>query len=353
MLRSMDSAVAGLRAHQNKMDVIGHNLANVNTFGFKAQTYTFKEAMYQTSNASTGGTSDAGGSNAAQYGYGTLMGTIGTDMTASTPSYVGGLNATINGEGFFLTAKTKKDDGVLVKGQTDDYSIKSGTGVDWDYTRVGQFSVDSNGYLVDGNGNFVYGFYPNGSTGSGTIADFDSDGKFTPSTAALKPIRIPTDLTISNNGDVTGPIFGTGAGTGGTTTSNKPLKATSISINNLGEITATLEKETTTNGATTTQSYAGVHIGTLALVTFQNPEGLTKAGQTYYKANEKDNTGRVDASVAGGDMATLMAGYIEASNVDLAKEFADMIMTQRGFQANSKMITVSDEMLNELVNMKR
>ena len=76
MLRAMDSAVAGLRAHQNKMDVIGHNLANVNTFGFKAQTYSFKEAVYQTSTPSTGNSGGAGGANAAQYGYGTLMGTI-------------------------------------------------------------------------------------------------------------------------------------------------------------------------------------------------------------------------------------------------------------------------------------
>ena len=88
MLRAMDSAVAGLRAHQNKMDVVGHNLANVNTFGFKAQTYNFKEAMYQTSTASTGGTATGGGINAAQYGYGTLMGSIGVDLTASTQSYV-------------------------------------------------------------------------------------------------------------------------------------------------------------------------------------------------------------------------------------------------------------------------
>lgn len=342
MLRSMDSAVAGLRAHQNKMDVIGHNLANVNTFGFKAQTYTFKEAMYQTSNASTGGTTNAGGSNAAQYGYGTLMGTIGVDMTASTPSYTGGLNATINGEGFFLTAKMKNDTGIPLKdGTKTDYSIKD-AGVNWDYTRVGQFSVDSQGYLVDGNGNFIYGFYPRLSDVNpsykldGTGADqkevFDEAG------AKLMPIRIPTGVEATN--DVISKIsYGTG----------NALKATSVSINNLGEITATLTQEK--DGKST--SYAGVHIGTLALVTFQNPEGLTKAGETYYKANSKDNTGRVDASVAGGDMPTLMAGYIEASNVDLAKEFADMIMTQRGFQANSKMITVSDEMLSELVNMKR
>ena len=339
MLRSMDSAVAGLSAHQNKMDVIGHNLANVNTFGFKAQTYTFKEAMYQTSTASTNGTDTAGGANAAQYGYGTLMGTIGTDMTASTPSYVGGLNATINGEGFFLTSKAKSKDGV----ERDVEDLKN-VDIEWEYTRVGQFSVDSKGFLVDGNGNFVYGFYPEKASANAGFTDGKLNEK-----AKLLPIRIPTNVQQDQSGEVTGLTFGGGTGT--TTTDEKPLKATSISINNLGEITATL----TATDATTKEekTYAGVHIGTLALVTFQNPEGLTKAGETYYKANSKDNTGRVDASVAGGDMATLMAGYIEASNVDLAKEFAEMIMTQRGFQANSKMITVSDEMLNELVNMKR
>lgn len=341
MLRSMDSAVAGLRAHQNKMDVIGHNLANVNTFGFKAQTYTFKEAMYQTSNASTGGTTNAGGSNAAQYGYGTLMGTIGTDMTASTPSYVGGLNATINGEGFFLTSKQKSETGVGIDTDLKD----SAAGVDWDYTRVGQFSVDSKGYLVDGNGNFVYGFYPTKAPTDLAGFQADANGVETLKTAAkLLPIRIPTKVVDDGKGTITGIEFAK---------DGAALKATSISINNLGEITATLTTDADATANTPSKTFAGIHIGTLALVTFQNPEGLTKAGETYYKANSKDNTGRVDASVAGGDMPTLMAGYIEASNVDLAKEFADMIMTQRGFQANSKMITVSDEMLNELVNMKR
>ena len=81
----MDSAVAGLRAHQSKLDVIGNNIANVNTFGFKAQTFTFKEAMYQSVVNSTGGVlGTAAGTNGAQYGYGTLMGSIITDMTAST-----------------------------------------------------------------------------------------------------------------------------------------------------------------------------------------------------------------------------------------------------------------------------
>ena len=61
MLRAMDSAVSGLRAHQNKLDVIGNNIANVNTFGFKSQSYSFKEAMYQTSTTSTKGSENAGG----------------------------------------------------------------------------------------------------------------------------------------------------------------------------------------------------------------------------------------------------------------------------------------------------
>ena len=154
MLRAMDSAVAGLRAHQNKMDVVGHNIANVNTFGFKAQTYTFKEAMYQTSTASTGGAAGgtAGGTNAAQYGYGTLMGSIGMDMTSSTPSYVGGFNASIEGQGFFITSPENKS-GTPID-PTQDGAVKK---ANFNFTRVGQFMVDSNGYIVDTNKNFIYG----------------------------------------------------------------------------------------------------------------------------------------------------------------------------------------------------
>lgn len=97
-----------------------------------------------------------------------------------------------------------------------------------------------------------------------------------------------------------------------------------------------------------------IEIGQVAIATFQNPNGLAKIGGNYYQTTTDDNAGQVTAGKPGeGGTASLMTGYIEASNVDLAKEFSDMIMTQRGFQANSKMITVGDEMLQELVNMKR
>ena len=78
-----------------------------------------------------------------------------------------------------------------------------------------------------------------------------------------------------------------------------------------------------------------------------------KSGGTYYSASIGDNTGFCSATIPGGSTSKLMTGYLEASNVDLAKEFSEMITTQRGFQANTKMITVSDEILSDLISMKR
>lgn len=343
MLRSMDSAVSGLRAHQNKLDVIGHNIANVNTNGFKSQSYTFKDTMYQTATASTNGTASAGGVNAAQYGYGALMGVISMDMTASTPTYKGGFNATIDGDGFFIT-NSQNLSTVKVTGKNDEDSLKKN---DFGFTRVGQFSVDSNGYVVDGNGNFVYGFRAEDGTGDNqTGPTFD-----------LKPLRIPT--AIEQNADGSYAKF---------EINDMPaaaLEAIDIQINKVGDVQVTLKFEYDTgkdaNGAPVAPGTPGVKdtktstitIGQVALATFQNQDGLTKDGNGYYVATGADNTGTCSAGAPGDGRSTLMPGYLEASNVDMATEFSEMIMTQRGFQANSKIITVSDEILNDLINMKR
>lgn len=309
MLRAMDSAVSGLRAHQNKLDVIGNNIANVNTFGFKSQNYSFKEAMYQTSTTSTKGSSSAGGVNAAQYGYGSMMGSISTDMSASTPTYVGGLNACIDGEGFFVTYGTAEDGGFTATDVKQKGEIS--------YSRVGQFSIDGNGYLVDANGNFIYGFRP-------TDAFDATQGVDTNTIYALK---VPSD----------GGQYGA---------SDTALQLTDVKINSLGEVTGTVKDGTTHKGET-------ISLGKIAIATFQNPEGLTKSGSFYYSASTTDNSGSCSVTPSGDGTASLMTGYIEASNVDLAKEFSDMITTQRGFQANSKIITVSDEILSDLISMKR
>lgn len=317
MLRGMDSAVAGLTAHQNKLDIIGNNLANVSTAGFKSQSYTFQEAMYQTSTSSTKatvtGTQTMGGVNAAQYGYGSMMGSISTDMSETTPSYVGGFNAHIAGMGFFVTLPSLQPDGVSVDAMKTQ---------NFEYSRVGQFKFNSEGYMVDSLGNFVYGFQ---STDSG--ASFDEE--------TLVALRVPSGVTVTDTGDLAVEYEG------------KSRLTTSNTINSAGEIMVVLQDDDPEIDGKT------ISIGKVAIATFQNPEGLTKAGGYYYRANEGDNTGAADARVCGGSTPTLMTGYLEGSNVNMAQEFVNLITTQRGFQANSKIITVSDEMLAELVNMKR
>lgn len=330
MLRSMDSAVSGLRAHQNKLDVIGHNIANVNTNGFKAQNYTFKDTMYQTSTASTNGTNTAGGVNAAQYGYGALMGVISMDMTASTPTYKGGFNATIDGSGFFIT-NSQRLDAQTVSGTADEGVLKSSS---FGFTRVGQFNIDSNGYITDGNGNFVYGFRVN------------DDG--TNQSTNLETLRVPAGVLQKANGDYD------------ITWKDAPdaaMEALDVQINKMGDVQVSLNIQYETTDAAgntiTEEKTATITIGQVAIATFQNEEGLTKDGNGYYVSTPSDNTGTCSAGRPGDGRSKLMPGYLEASNVDMATEFSEMIMTQRGFQANSKIITVSDEILNDLINMKR
>lgn len=171
---------------------------------------------------------------------------------------------------------------------------------------------------MDSANNFVFGFLEKdqGKADSG----YDTD--------ELKPLRLTDAEGKIIEGD------------------DEPAIASSIEINNMGIITA---KITDQNGNAKT-----VTIGKIAIASFQNPEGLTKSGGYYYTTNGNDNAGNCIASEPGsGSTPSLVTGYVEASNVDLAKEFSELIMAQRGFQANSKIITVSDEILNELVNMKR
>ncbi|MGI6112367.1 MAG: flagellar hook-basal body complex protein [Bilifractor sp.] len=394
MLKAMDSAVAGLRAHQNKLDVIGNNIANVNTNGYKAQNYTFKDSLYTTAASSSGGqatngSATVGGINASQYGYGSMTGVISTDMSSSTPSYVGGFNASINGAGFFVTKSTNiqlnfaspKEDGSNVASvAVENSSLMKNS--QFSFTRVGQFSIDANGYIVDANQNFVYGYQPaekDDVTGTITTTTKGADGKATTTTKTtiadknaditnpeaydmghLTPLRAPHSVTFDAdnvnstalrtwsfgkygepNKGYSDPLTTTKDGA----VDNTALQMKSISIDDSGIVKGILQND---QGNPVT-----IVLGKVAIATFQNPEGLTKAGNNTFQTSNVDNSGTVTTDAPGGATSTLMAGYLEGSNVDLAKEFSDMITTERGFQANSKLITVSDEVLQELVNMKR
>lgn len=315
MLRSMFSGVSGLRAHQNKMDVIGNNIANVNTVGFKSGRVTFKDSIYQNIYSSSEGNNVYGGSNPSQVGYGSQVSAVSVNFGTGSYEPTGfGTDCMINGSGFFIVGP-KYEDGISNDNDNNEVS-------NLNLTRVGEFTIDGDGYLVDANKNVVYGFVPE-QAATGTN-DLVLDGEVEPGRYdTLKPIRIPTENGDFEYDDDT-----------------SPMNLTGISIDANGVISGQ-----TSDGTT-------YKFGVVAVANVTNPNALENIGNSYYKA--VSNTGDVEAFEPGsGATGILQTGCLEMSNVDLATEFSNMITTQRGFQACSKMITVSDEMLQELVNLKR
>lgn len=192
MVKSMFAGVAGLRTHQAKMDVIGNNIANVNTWGFKAGTMSFKDTMYQNTSAGSKGSTSAGGyggTNANQVGYGVTTGSITYDFSMGSPSPSSrGLDCYIDGTGFYIVGPmVGNGEGFSL----EDEDVISSKGLS--LSRVGKFNVDNQGYLVDDSGNYVYGF-ENTNTG-----DLSAGGEF--NTTTLKPLRIPmkSDMAAIGN----------------------------------------------------------------------------------------------------------------------------------------------------------
>jgi flagellar hook protein FlgE len=280
MIKSMFSAVTGLKSHQTMMDVIGNNIANVNTAGFKASSVLFKDLYYQTLASASGPTASTGGKNPSQIGYGAAVGSIQIDNTRSGYKQTGrALDMYISGEGYF--------------------TVSDASGV-MNYTRVGALYFDTDGNLLDANGNHVMGI------------TFTTAGDPPVTTTTLNKIQIANfsdynEIAISADGKISG---------------------------------------------TNTKTSAIDDLGQLAIAVFNNPDGLSEEGNQYFQ--QTANSGAPIYTTAGSELAgPLVSGGLEMSNVDLSKEFTDMIVAQRGFQANSRVITTSDEILEELVNLKR
>jgi flagellar hook protein FlgE len=291
MMRSLYSGVTGLKAHQTKMDVIGNNIANVNTAGFKASRVVFQDIYSQTVAPASAPTASNGGTNPQQIGLGVQLGTIDILNTAASSQYTGNtLDLAIDGDGYF--------------------TIQDGSA--YTYTRAGNFYTDSENYLVDSNGNYVTGYEVDTTGGlvyrdaSNTIcASTDAGAHLTMQKIFVDPDYI--DVSISANGQVVGL--------------NETTKVSTV-------------------------------LGQVVLATFANPNGLQKTGENSYRTTV--NSGDPTYNTPGeGGTGSLNPGSLEMSNVDLTAQFADMIVTQRGFQANARIITTTDSMLEELVNIVR
>jgi flagellar hook protein FlgE len=436
VLKAMYSGVSGLRAEGEALGVVGDNIANVNTVGFKGQRALFQDVL---------GHSILAGSGSSLPGSGVRVGDIQQLFTQGTLSNTGvGTDVALNGDGFFT-----------VKGAVDGVTGNF-------FTRAGTFVLDKDGVLVNPNGLQVQGYAANGD---GTFAASISSVKAP--TAALPP-RATTEAMVTANLDSTDAVptaawdaqdpantanfsttmttydeFGNShtldvyfrktadntwdwygivpgsdtndpaaagtnvvAGTGTLTFNNDPAAGTvgalqdvganTISVNFAGVAAAqtmTLNFGTSiTDGGTgldgvtqfgspsnvSSQSqdgyasgdFSGVSIdgegvvmglytngqklalSQLAIAKFRSNDGLGRAGQSLWI--DTRDSGSAAYGVAGsGGRGAASSGALEGSNVDLAEEFVGLIQHQRSFSANSKTITTADEMLQELINIKR
>ncbi len=275
MMRGMFAAISGLKTHQVMLDVTSNDIANVNTIGYKSARTTFKDSLTQLQRGASGAGGGTGGSNAAQIGLGTQLGSIDNLMQAGALQSTGNpLDVAIQGPGMFRVAPSNATPPVA-------------NAVGTEYTRAGNFTTNSQGYLVTQDG-----YYVQGRTAGG----------------ADTLLVIPpgsTNVAIGQNGDVT---YVDAAGT---------------------RVTA----------------------GFLSLATFSNSAGLERSGSNRWL--QSANSGVPTVGTPGAQYGFTTAGAVEMSNVDLAQAFTNMITAQRGFQANSRVISTSDEMLQDLVNLKR
>ncbi|MDR1158641.1 MAG: flagellar hook-basal body complex protein [Oscillospiraceae bacterium] len=303
MLRSMFSGVSGLRNHQIKMDVIGNNIANVNTVGYKMSRTTFQEMYSQTLRSASAATGTAGGTNPQQVGLG--VSTAAIDVVhegGAMQSTDRALDFAVSGDGFFIV-------------QQGDSRY---------YTRAGNLYLDDDGFLVTANGLFVQGvcLLP--------TADI-------PTGVDRSQMEIMTQTTLD------GIAENTLAASGDTNLGRILIpegKFTSFAVDKRGLITGIDSNDNL------------VPIGQILTATFVNPPGLTRLGNNLYEKSNNSGTPQIHRPSAGG-AGEIISGSLEMSNVDLSREFTDMIITQRGFQANSRVITVSDTLLEELINLKR
>ena len=330
MVKSMFAGVAGLRAHQQKMDVIGNNIANVNTWGFKGATVSFKESMYQTVIQSSAGSANKGalgGTNSSQVGYGAQFSSIKQNFTQGNYSPTDSpLDCMINGSGFFLVGTHDGNEegdiplcenaNNLKLSRVGDFEMKAileGTGDD----------AEERTYLTDSSGYLVYGVAVEDEDGTGDGIKLSQDVKgdnlkYKEDETELRALRIPK-APVDDDG--------------------KEDKFASFTIDETGVLTGT------------TESGASYVVGRIVIGSVPNPGGLTNQAGAYYQVY--GSSGEVQISDAGGAIGSLVTNGLEMALVDLSTEMSNMITTQRGFQANSKIITVTDEMLEQLVNMKR
>lgn len=336
MLRSLYSGITGMRVNQTKLDVIGNNLANVSTTAFKGSRVTFSTTISQTLTSASAATDSLGGKNGQQIGLGAQIASIDKVMSqGSMQSTSRALDVAIDGSGYFMVASgpaLTTGDGFMVDADSKQ-TVPDNTSVA--YTRDGSFVLDNEGNLLTTSGYRVLGYAIR--NGAGTNMDANGNIEYVESTnnteavdEELVTLKIP-DAVLKDDGN-----------------GNKVKVAIkSFNISSDGLITGVLE----------TGEIAA--LGQIAMASFKNEVGLTEVGNNMYQASGSSGTAIISGGKNGaigrdskgyGDM---LQGYLEMSGVDMAEQFTDMIVATKAFQAAGKTITTGDEILSEIINLKR
>lgn len=343
MIRGMYAGISGMKAQQSKLDNIGNNLANVSTTAFKSSRVVFKDMMYQNSSNAVGASNSLGGSNAKQVGLGVSVGSIDRVMGQGMMQPTGrALDVAMDGDGFFMVAKGPVSHGGEGSITMKDGAIDAGNR-EVMYTRDGSFSLDAEGYLVTSNGERVLGYTMTGGMDEdGTVNFVDADGKDVKADDGhLMTLRIPDKVKVPKEKGAEAAADGVSA-QGETEYEYK--KVVSYSIGKDGLITGVVE-----GGQVTV-------LGQLATASFKNPEGLEATGNNLYVNSSNSGSPLISTGLGAENPITngdIMQGMLEMSNVDIAEQFTDLIVTSRAFQASSKIISTSDEILQDVVNLKR
>lgn len=413
MIQAMYNGVSGLKAHKTEMDVISNNIANINTVGFKGSRVSFKQMLSQTiRGAGAPNAGGVGGTNPQQIGLGVGIGSIDVNQTQGSLTPTGKTSdIAIEGNGYLVlsdgSGKYYTRDGCLQL-DGDGNLVSAGSGLKilgWaanQYTGaiddsapisasssiklpMGQLTVSRQtsqinvgGILnsetpTDGKANVTLSVFdslgadhdvtvdfvktanpgewswsatsPDGTVaGSGTM-NFDANGVCTTNTGGIS-------LTLNNPNGANNPIDVTvnfqAIAQKSSESCVKPASQDGVGVGVLNGFT--VDKDGTING--TFDNGMTQRLGRIAMAQFSNPAGLSLTGNNLVA--ETGNSGLPQIGKAGtGSMGNLTCGFLESSNVDLPTEFANMIVAQRGFQANSRIITTSDEILQELVQLKR
>lgn len=344
MLRSLYSGISGMKVNQTKLDVIGNNLANVSTTAFKGSRVNFSTTISQTLGSASAASDSLGGVNGKQIGLGAQISSIDKIMSqGSMQSTSRALDVAVDGSGYFMVAT-----GPALTGNANDSITIANNGIgnmpansSVAYTRDGSFVLDNEGNLLTSKGYRVLGFAMEttdpvtNKTGDnieddGKVLYVESNNQTKAIDNKLVSLKIP-DKVLKDDGK------------GGKT----PVAVKSFNISADGLITGVLE-----TGEITA-------LGQIAMSSFKNEVGLTDIGNNMYEPSGSSGA----AIISSGKNSTtnrnssgygdILQGYLEMSGVDMAEQFTDMIVATKAFQAAGKTITTGDEILSEIINLKR